>query len=238
MHVKQRVFCISGTSFCSTHLFLTFQALDFNMLQPHSAINLSLSALAFLLKVIFFSLCIPIFNSPLLTQINLSPTPTLLPCKCMKHTDIHARRLALTETHTNTQPCKQQQPQRPHINKSAPLLALSVSAEEKESEGGAGQKSSERKRLRWEKEVTEWQSPYHEDGRSSKDKSVFTSKSVLCITSLATYSPAACCPCHLCGGLLKIPYTGLNHWSVQSGGAAYWAQETNRLRWAFSNDSS
>lgn len=125
MPIKQRIFCISATPFCCAHLFLTFQALDFNMLHPHSAINLSLSALAFLLKVIFSSPRVPIFNSLLLTQINLSTTPTRLPCKCMKHTHMCAESCSLKHARTHTQ-ARRQQPQRPHINKSAPLLVLSV----------------------------------------------------------------------------------------------------------------
>lgn len=185
MHVKQRLFCISGPSFCSTHLFLTFQALDFNMLQPHSAINLSLSALAFLLKVIFFSPCIPIFNSPLLTQINLPTTPTLLPCKCMKHTDIYAWRLAKrTQTHN---------PASSSSSHKGPILinlllywrwvSLQRRKRVKEEQDRNHQKGKDwggrRRRLSDSRHIMKM-------AEAAEDKSVFTSKSVLCRISLAT----------------------------------------------------
>lgn len=151
---RERVFHTLGTLFCTAHLFLPLQALEslLNMLHPRSTINLSFLHLPF--SCFFFfpssaaafpahppspslfpSLITPflppllISSSPLLTQINLSPHRTSSPPPAdLRNTqtyvcaDSHSTPL----THTNTQPSRQQ-PQRPHINKSAPLLVLSVS---------------------------------------------------------------------------------------------------------------
>lgn len=124
------------------------------MLHPPSIINLSLSAFAFLLSL---SLSLPGLQlSSAHSNKSLHPPLTPVPPqkKSMQHTQTYMCTDALM--HTNTQRSRQQ-PQRPHINKSAPLLVLSVSGRERGRRGGGRRRSrtGDAEITRGEEEVTD-----------------------------------------------------------------------------------